>query len=91
MGRARKKGEKMRILKELIAIKKELQDIKLILKFQFLSNYKTTKEVIDGEMVTTRRILPDPLEELRKEEYILQQSRKSGVYNPVVVRRKLKK
>ena len=29
------------IVDELIAIKKELQDIKLILKFHFLSNYKT--------------------------------------------------
>ena len=34
------------IVDELIAIKKELQDIKLILKFHFLSNYKTNRRCI---------------------------------------------
>ena len=63
------------IVDELIAIKKELQDIKLILKFHFLSNYKTERVKMDGETIINRYILPDPLEELRKEEHILQQSR----------------
>ena len=62
------------IVDELIAIKKELQDIKLILKFHFLSNYKTERVKMDGETIINRYILPDPLEELRKEEHILQQS-----------------
>lgn len=65
-------------LKELGAIRKELQDIKLILKFHCLgSNYRTKRERVDGKMVVkSRRILPDPLEELRKEERTLQQYRK---------------
>ena len=53
------------IVDELIAIKKELQDIKLILKFHFLSNYKTERVKMDGETIINRYILPDPLEELR--------------------------
>lgn len=77
-----------KILKELMEIRKELQDIKLILKFQFLSNYKTESEVIDGERILTRSILPDPLEALRKEEYILQEHR-NGECDLVVSRRKL--
>ncbi|MCI8992273.1 MAG: hypothetical protein HFG80_06030 [Eubacterium sp.] len=68
-----------KILKELIEIRKELQDIKLILKFHCLrGNYRTEHERVDGKLVVkSRRILPDPLEELRKEEHILQQYRKN--------------
>ena len=68
-----------KILKELVAIKKELQDIKLILKFHFLgSNYRTEVKRVNGKRVVKgHRILPDPLEDLRKEEHILQQFRKN--------------
>lgn len=67
------------ILKELIAIRKELQDIKLILKFRCLGNgVRVEHERVDGKLtLKNRRILPDPLEELRKEEYILQQCREN--------------
>lgn len=77
------------IFKEIVLIRKELQDIKLILKFQFLRNYETERKKIGDEIVISRNILPDPLEELRKEECTLQQYRKKGKCDPVVVRRKL--
>lgn len=77
-----------KILKELVEIKRELQDIKLILKFQFLSNYKTESEIINGERFMTRSILPDPLEALRKEEDTLQERRAEGL-DLVVHRQKL--
>ncbi len=77
------------IFKEIVLIRKELQDIKLILKFQFLRNYETERKKIGDEIVISRNILPDPLEELRKEECTLQQYRKKGKRDPVVVRRKL--
>ncbi len=67
-----------KILQELVAIKKELRDIKLILKFRFLDNYKKDTEVIGDELVITRRILSDPLEELRKEDDTLRQHQMSG-------------
>lgn len=76
------------IVDELIAIKKELQDIKLILKFRFLSNYKTERVKMDGETIINRYILPDPLEELRKEEHILQQSRLNGELGPEILHRR---
>ena len=67
------------ILKELIAIRKELQDIKLILKFHCLGKgVRAEHERVDGKLaLKNRRILPDPLEELRKEEHILQQYREN--------------
>ena len=80
-----------KILKELVKIRKELQDIKLILKFQFLQNYKTESVRNDKETIIYRHILPDPLEELRKEEYTLRQSRKNGDYGPFELHRRLKK
>lgn len=77
------------VLQELIAIRKELQDIKLILKFHLLRNYKTESEIVDGERIVIRTVLPDPLEELHKEENTLQQCRKNGECSSVVSRRKL--
>lgn len=67
------------ILEELVAIRKELQDIKLILKFRYLGNgIRIEHEKVDGKLVVkSQNILPDPLEELRKEEYTLQQYRKN--------------
>lgn len=70
-----------KILGELVAIRKELQDIKLILKFHCLgSGYRTEYERVNGKRVFKgRRILPDPLEELHKEECILQQYRENKI------------
>lgn len=62
------------IVDELIAIKKELQDIKLILKFHFLSNYKTERVKMDGETIINR--------------YILQQSRLNGELGPEILHRR---
>lgn len=78
----------MNILKELITIRKELQDIKLILKSQFLSDVKSERIKTDGGTVLIHNILPDPLKELRKEEDILQQHRKNGIRSYVVGHRK---
>ncbi len=66
------------ILKELIQIRKELQDIKLILKFKCLYNYEIERKKVNGETIRIRHIRPDPLEELRKEERTLQQCRRNG-------------
>ncbi len=71
-----------KILQELIAIRKELQDIKLILKFQCLPNYRTERSLVDGKRVRTRYVLPDPLEALRKEERTLQEHRRKGNHGP---------
>ncbi len=70
-----------KILRELTAIRKELQDIKLILKFRCLrSNYEVDAERVGGKRVIKgRRILSDPLEELRKEERTLQQYRENKI------------
>lgn len=70
-----------KILQELVAIRKELQDIKLILKFHCLgSGHQVERERVDGKRVIKgHRILPDPLKELRKEEYTLQQYRENKI------------
>lgn len=68
-----------RVLAELVEIKKELQDIKLILKYSSLGNgVRLEHEKVDGKLVLkSRNILPDPLEELRKEECTLQKLREN--------------
>ncbi len=56
----------MKILKELIEIKKELQNIRVILQSQFVQDYKVVKrENIDGEYVRFTEPIEDPLGELR--------------------------
>ena len=56
----------MRILKELLEIKKELQNIRVILQSQFVRENKFDRKYVDGEFIKTPRIFGDPLEELRK-------------------------
>lgn len=55
-------------LKELIEIRKELQNIRAILEYNYVPKYeriKTTDE--NGKTIRTRRPLEDPLGRIRKE------------------------
>ncbi len=54
-------------LQELIEIKRELQNIRVILQSQYVSNYEIVKtKDKNGKTIRTRHILEDPLEQLRK-------------------------
>ena len=55
-----------KILEELTIIRKELQNIRVILQSEFVSDYTITREHVDGKVIRTRTILEDPLGELRK-------------------------
>jgi hypothetical protein len=56
----------MRILRELIEIRKELQNIRVILQSQFVHDYRIERKRVDGKIVRTIHTLQDPLKELRK-------------------------
>lgn len=60
------------ILRELIEIKKLLQDIELILEYKFVPHYRGERTVTNGKTIRTCHILEDPLEELRKAKHIRQ-------------------
>lgn len=55
-----------KILEELTLMRKELQNIRVILQSQFVKDYKITRERIDGKVIRTRTILEDPLGDLRR-------------------------
>lgn len=56
----------MKILNELIAIRKELQNIRVILQFQFIKDYTVERTKVDGRTIRTRHTLEDALGDLRK-------------------------
>ncbi len=56
----------MRILRELIEIRKELQNIRVILQSQFVHDYRIERKRVVGLIVITIHTLQDPLKELRK-------------------------
>lgn len=56
----------LQILKELTEIRKELQNIRVILQSQFVRDYEIDRKYKDGKCIRTRRTLEDPLGELRK-------------------------
>lgn len=55
-----------KILEELTLMRKELQNIRVILQDQFVSDYDVKRERIDGKVVRTFQHLEDPLGDLRK-------------------------
>lgn len=54
------------ILKELVQIRQELQNIRLILEYAHVPRYRVERRKVDGKTVRIRHTLEDPLEELRK-------------------------
>ena len=54
------------ILEELTLMRKELQNIRVILQDQFVKDYNVKRERIDGKVVKTFQRLEDPLGDLRK-------------------------
>lgn len=53
-------------LKEIITIRKELQNIRAILQSKFVQDYTVERTKVDGKTVRIRHTLEDPLEYLRK-------------------------
>lgn len=60
-------------INELVEIRNELQDIKIILEYRFLPKYTIEHEMIDGKRVRKCHNLEAPLEDLRKYGHILPQ------------------
>lgn len=58
-------------INELIEIRNELQDIKIILEYRFLPKYVTESKIVDGQKIRKSHTLEAPLEDLRKYGRIL--------------------
>ena len=62
------------MLNELTAIRKTLEDIRLILEYAYVPQYRVERRKVNGKTVRTRHTLEAPLEELRKELHTNRQS-----------------
>ncbi len=56
----------MRILREIIEIRKEMQNIRVIPQSQFVHDYRIERKRVDGKIFITIHNIQDPLKELRK-------------------------
>ena len=65
-----------KMLEELTAIRKELENIRLILEYKYVPQYAVKRKRIDGKIVRIRHTLQAPLEELRTTLHTNQQHRK---------------
>lgn len=55
-----------KILEELTLMRKELQNIRIILQSRFVDDYTVERQIVDGKTVRIRHTLEDPVGELRK-------------------------